>query len=260
MVQARLLRELRGERKLSQDAVAKALHVSRPTYVALEQGKRELTLSEAERATAVFGVSLDELVLGKRHRVDAVILKKRIPKKATDAESDVRISVPQKNLEKFRQVFLYILQKVGSRPNVGMAVLYKLLYFIDFDYYEKYEEQLMGLTYIKNHHGPTPREFIKVVEDMEKNEEVEEVRSKYFSYDQRKFLPLCSPDLSLLTAQEVGLVDDVLARYGDKSAMELRKISHEDTPWAVAGEKGNLEYEHVFYRPDNLSVREYEEL
>jgi len=31
-----------------------------------------------------------------------------------------------------------------------MTVLYKILYFIDFDYYEKYEEQLMGALYIKN--------------------------------------------------------------------------------------------------------------
>ena len=35
-----------------------------------------------------------------------------------------------------------------------MTVLYKLLYFIDFDYYEKFEEQLVGATYIKNHLDP----------------------------------------------------------------------------------------------------------
>ena len=27
----------------------------------------------------------------------------------------------------------------------------------------------MGLTYIKNHYGPTPVEFVKVVEEMKKN-------------------------------------------------------------------------------------------
>ena len=62
---------------------------------------------------------------------------------------------------------MYVLSKVGSKPNVGESVLYKLLYFIDFNYYEKYEEQLIGATYIKNHYGPTPIEFVKIVEDME---------------------------------------------------------------------------------------------
>lgn len=61
---------------------------------------------------------------------------------------DIRISIPENNIEKFKQVFLYILSKVGARPNVGQTVLYKLLYFIDFDYYELYEKQLMGLSYI----------------------------------------------------------------------------------------------------------------
>jgi hypothetical protein len=44
------------------------------------------------------------------------------------------------------------LRKVGGKPNEGMTVIYKRLYFIDFDYYEKYEYQLMGLVYVKNHH------------------------------------------------------------------------------------------------------------
>ena len=49
MSQATLLRQLREERELSQAEVAAKFGVSRPTYIALEQGKRELTLSEAEK-------------------------------------------------------------------------------------------------------------------------------------------------------------------------------------------------------------------
>jgi hypothetical protein len=65
-------------------------------------------------------------------------------------KSEMRISVPQKNIEKFKQVILYILTKVGSKPNFDQTVLFHLLYFIDFDYYELYEEQLMGWKYIKS--------------------------------------------------------------------------------------------------------------
>ena len=79
---------------------------------------------------------------------------------------------------------LYILEKVGGKSNVGMGVLYKLLYFIDFDYYEKYEDQLVGATYIKNHFGPTPVEFIKLAKQMMDQDELEEVKSKYFEKEQ----------------------------------------------------------------------------
>jgi len=176
------------------------------------------------------------------------------------SSGDFRIDIPQRKLEKFKQVFLYILEKVGGKPNVGMTVLCKLLYFIDFDYYEKYEKQLMGLTYFRNTHGPTPREFIKVVEEMKEGGEVIEVKDKYFTHDQKKFLPVNEPDLSDISGQELEIIDDVLARYSNKSATELSALSHLDTPWACAEPGKDLKYEHVFYRPDQFSVREYGEL
>lgn len=253
-----LLKTLREEQKLSQEAVARELKMSRPTYISLEQGKRELSLAEAEKVARIFDLSLEELVSGKRRTVHVSLGKTPVQKKSI--VSDIRISVPQKNIEKFKQVLLYVLGRTAGKPNIGMTALYKLLYFIDFDYYEKYEEQLMGLTYIRNHYGPTPREFVKVVEQMKKDDEIEEIQSHHFAYEQKKFLPHREPDLTRLSAQELEMIDDVLGRYGNLTAAQLTSISHEDTPWAVADEGENIDYEHVFYRPEKLSVREYEPL
>lgn len=169
----------------------------------------------------------------------------------------IRNNIPEKNIQKFKEVLLYILQKVNARPNVGITVLYKLLYFIDFDYYEKYRTQLMGLTHFKNTHGPAPREFKIVVESMKSVQDLIEVKSKHFTHEQKKFLPNKKPDLSLLSGQELELIDDVLDRYADKSASELSAMSHRDTPWKLAKDGQDLEYEYAFYRPDEFSVGEY---
>jgi uncharacterized phage-associated protein len=141
-----------------------------------------------------------------------------------------------------------------------MTALYKLLYFIDFDYYEKYEEQLMGLTYMKNTYGPTPREFMSVMDEMKVEGEAEEVKSNYFTFEQKKFLPRRVANLTFFTAQELAMIDSVLARYSDMSAKQLSDLTHEDTPWAAAADNENVKYEHVFYRPEKLSVREYDAL
>jgi uncharacterized phage-associated protein len=175
-------------------------------------------------------------------------------------DDSVRINIPQKHLEKFKQVFLYVLQQVGAKTNVGETVLYKLLYFIDFDFYEKHEEQLMGLTYIKNTHGPTPREFKAVVDEMVATGLVDKVKAKHFTFTQKKYLPVLKPDLSQLNGAELAMVNSVLDRYSDLSATQLSELSHEDTPWRLAKDRENIEYEHVFYRPDRFSVREYEAL
>jgi len=44
----------RKENDLSQDYVAKELGMSRPTYIQIEQGKREITITEAKKLAAIF--------------------------------------------------------------------------------------------------------------------------------------------------------------------------------------------------------------
>ncbi len=168
--------------------------------------------------------------------------------------------VPKENVSKFKEVFLYILGKVGSRPNIGQTVLYKLLYFIDFDYYEKYEEQLIGATYIKNTFGPTPISFAKIVKQMVREGKLVEVKSKYFDRDQTKYIPVAEANVSKLSGQELKHIDDVLLRLAHLTAKQLSELSHKDTPWRVADDKEVLDYEYVFYRPEETSVREYEPL
>ena len=250
--------EQRKKHNLTQDFLASKIGVSRPTYVQVEQGERDLTITEARKLADIFGIILDDFVQSKD--TSAMVEIKRGVKKAKEDKQEMRISVPQKNLQKFKEVLLYVLSKVGGKPNVGEAVVYKLLYFIDFDFYEKFEEQLVGATYIKNHYGPTPVEFKTIIDDMIKNGEVVKVEGKYFNYPQRKYLPIREPDLTKLKdARELRHIDEVIARLGDKNATELSEYSHEDTPWLVAKENQPLDYEAVFYRTPKTSVRNYDE-
>ncbi|PIR98969.1 XRE family transcriptional regulator [Candidatus Collierbacteria bacterium CG10_big_fil_rev_8_21_14_0_10_44_9] len=253
------LQKLRKSKGYSQSVVAIALGITRPTYVAFEQGKRDLTTSEAKLAADFLGVSLTDLITEKNIDYVLSITPSKAPK-PTPAGEAIRISIPSAKLKKFNQVLLYILNKVGGKPNVGKTVLYKLLYFIDFDYYEKYEEQLMGLTYIKNYHGPTPNIFGKTIEKLVEEGKVEAVKSKFYKYNQTKYLinPDLKLDLSLLSAEELSHIDHELARLSDQTAVELSNLSHQDVPWLTADESAPLDYEAVFYRTPITSVRVYD--
>lgn len=253
---AEFIQQLRKKHNLTQEFLASELGISRPTYVQIEQGARELNLSEAEKLASVFGISFEDFRRGHSSTREVILEKDRTNKKA---DPDLQIRVTRKNLGKFKQVLLYVLAKVGSCPNVGETVLHKLLYFIDFDYYEKFEENLMGATYIKNHHGPTSVELGAVLGDMQKKGEVEAVNSRYFKYHQKKYLPLKRPDLSRLSAREIEHIDDVLSRLSDKNAKEIENYSHEDIPWKTAADGQPLSYESVFYRDERYSVRNYDD-
>ena len=249
------VKKLRQNSDFSQDYLAKELGFSRPSYIQFEKGEKDLTISEAQKLAAVFGLSLDALIAG-----DAPVkFKVTLEKDKKSERPDIQIRVTKNNLAKFKQVLLYVLEKVGAKPNVGETVIYKLLYFIDFDYYEKFEENLMGATYIKNHHGPTPVEFKDIVVDMKKNNELVEVKNKYFTYEQKKYLPLKRPNLAVLSGREIEHIDEVLAKLSDKNATELSDYSHKDIPWLTRKLGERLSYERVFYRDDTYSVRSYDD-
>lgn len=232
---------------LSQTEVADALGISRPTYVKLEKGTVKPSKDEKIALAGVFGVSVS--ILEKQEAAP------RISKK------DITVNtIPKENVEKFKQALLYILGKVGSRPNIGQTVLYKLLYFIDLDYYEKFEKRLIGATYIKNTYGPTPVSFAKIVREMEEEGKLVEVKSKYFDKDQTKYIPVAEADMSLFSGNEVKHIDDELERLAHKNARELSDLSHVDTPWLVAQDREVINYRHVFYRPEETSVGTYEPL
>jgi transcriptional regulator with XRE-family HTH domain len=264
------IKNLRIEKGFSQLEIAKEIGISRSSYISFEQGKRELFMSEASKISKIFQISLEEIQVGKiltpEITTEFVSNKKSVSlrKYKTDFgkakvfkdEPYYRISEPQEYVEKFKQILLYILSKIGGKPNIGQTVLYKILYFIDFDYYEKYQEQLIGARYIKNTHGPTPIIFPKIIKELEKAGKIETIKSKFYKYDQTKYLinPDTKIDLTGLSAKDLAHIDWELNRLSDLTAAQISDLSHKDTPWLVAKERGLLNYEHSFYRPDETSV------
>jgi len=237
---------IKNKRKLiglSQSEVAKSLGISRPTYTKLEQGEVKPTEEQKVILVGVFDISKETLE------------KNELRENVVSSDVELR-KIPKENIEKFKQVLLYVVSKVGNRPNIGQTALYKLLYFIDFDYYEKTHQYLMGATYIKNTHGPSPISFAKISRNLKNHGKLVEVSSKFFNYDQKKYLVTSDPEVSLLSASELKHIDNELERLSSKTAKELSDLSHIDTPWRVAKEREILNYRHVFYRPDETSVTE----
>lgn len=161
------------------------------------------------------------------------------------------------NLDKFKQILHYIISKTESSPNVGKKVLYKLLYFNDYNYYELQEVKMTGEVYANYKHGPAPRHFEEAADMLKKEGAIEERSRKYYGRDQIKFYSLKEPDLSLLSAKEINHIDDTLRRYGSMNGSQIEAVSHKDIPWMASTTNQDMDYELVFYRSAEMSVREY---
>ncbi len=251
-----VLKYLRELNNYSQEELAEKLDITRQSYIKYEKTGVINDVALVKKIAELFDVDYSCII---ENKIPKEYSYNVIGKESEDKESDMRINIPINNIEKFKQVFLYILNKVGAKPNIGQTVLYKLLYFIDFDYYELFEEQLMGLKYIKNTYGPTPVDFAKIVKEMEDDGQLFEVNKKFYGKDIKKYLPMVETDLTLLSARELNHIDKTLERLSDKTAKELSDYSHKDIPWIGTKERDIIDYDAVFYRNEATSVREYDD-
>src|SRR4030042_3739511 len=101
------IRELRGEAELSQQYLADNLGVSRSSISQIENGERKITAEELLKLSRFLNTSCENLLGVEGEREIIIIREKTMPKKP-----EIRINVPQKNVSKFKEVLLYILNRV----------------------------------------------------------------------------------------------------------------------------------------------------
>src|SRR3989344_4235226 len=93
------IQQLRKRRNLTQEFLASSLGISRPTYMQIEAGERDLTITEAKKLADVFDISFESFLEGKENT--KTIVKIEGKKKATQKVKDeIRISIPQEKVKK----------------------------------------------------------------------------------------------------------------------------------------------------------------
>ena len=159
--------------------------------------------------------------------------------------------------EKFKTVLSYIISRCENKKNVGKTVICRLLYFSDFNYYDKYETSITGETYIKYEMDLYPQHIDGIIDEMISDESVTIENKPYFGTVVHKHYLKDVPDLSSLNTKELGVINEVIDDLSDLSANEVSEYSRGDMPWMIAEDNDDLDYEYVFYRDPEYSVREY---
>jgi transcriptional regulator with XRE-family HTH domain len=245
--------ELRKMKGLSQEDLAKSVKISRPSLAQIELGNRSVDILELQKLSLILEFSLDDFMSSDFSASQEIEGKDEKKVK----EDEERISVPTLQISKFKNVLLYILERCAGKPNVGETVLYKLLYFSDFNYYELYEEHLTGAKYRKLPYGPVPQKIDTIIGQMIEKGQLQRVKTAYHGYPQTRYLPLVKADLTELRASEKEVIDRVIEHMSDWSASAISTYSHNDMPWLASKEGEEISYELVFYREPPFSVRNY---
>jgi hypothetical protein len=164
------------------------------------------------------------------------------------------------NREKFLQMLHYAIYKTSGFQNVGKVVLYKIMYFSDFDFYELCDKSISGESYFKLKLGPAPSHFDDCVKELENKNKVKTLNTNYGGFSQIKTVSVSEPSLNLLNGDELKIIDKAIQKLSSMSGSGASAYSHEDIPWKATGEGEKINYELVFYRDDKFSVRNGQEI
>ncbi len=152
------------------------------------------------------------------------------------------------NYRKFAELLVYMLSQFEGSVNETKVL--KLLYFADANSYEKLGKTISGnVTYYKNHFGPTPNYKIlmnlyEALGDylVRDEQQLEEYKSCLVKLQNRDYT------FKSLTAEDIEIIDDTVAKYGKLSLPEVVKLSHFDPPYLASQKKKKIDFSYVRFR------------
>jgi len=215
---AQFVKTLRNERGFSQSELSIKLGMSRPSYIAIEQGKKELTLSEAEKLSEIFGVSLKEM------------------------ESGVSA-----NYEKYKQMILAYIRNAGSKKDgkITKTKLAKLVYLADFAWFYKHLESMSGMQYRKIQYGPVPDSYFRVMDELFELGQIEITPTEDGAMLISETRNGAKVSLSEINNEEEKLIKNISSKWRDKNTQEIVTFTHNQLPYAICSDNEIIPYELI---------------
>ena len=219
---AQFIKVLRTEHGFSQSFMAEKLGISRPSYIGIERGTREITLEEAEKLKDLFGISIEEFA---------------------------KTTAPQ--YEKYKQMILaYLKSSVSTDGKVPKTKLAKLLYLTDFAWYYQNLKSMSGMQYLRRAYGPVPDPYFRALAELEEEGKIAVDRkgdallvSLSGASSKQKF--------DLLDQKETGLIKKIAEKWKDKKTRDIVDFSHEQLPYKLCAPDEAIPYELIIQQdPD----------
>ncbi len=207
----KFIKNLRIEKRFSQVSMAEQLGISRSSYIALEQGKRDMTLSEIEKLSALFGLSLEEF--GYRERP---------------------------NYTKYKQMILAFLKLNTRIPKTKLA---KLLYFADFAWYYKHMQSMSGMQYRKIQYGPVADAYFRLIDEMFDAGEIAIENTDKGAMMISATRAGKKEDGSKLSKEETALIAKIDTKWKEKKTEEIVSFTHKQMPYLFAEDNDIVSYE-----------------
>lgn len=152
------------------------------------------------------------------------------------------------NEKKYKNVVLFFANKIKN-GTLGKLKIMKLLYFLDFDFFEKYGKSVTGDEYLRFDNGPVPRMAEKFLKEMNGTDVKISTRKIADGLrDQQHIEPLRLYEMSLFSREELMMMEEVADKWEKFSGAEMKNASHGEAPWIATKANDVIDYNLAYYR------------
>lgn len=158
------------------------------------------------------------------------------------------------NRKKYQNAILYLCRELGGEVR-GKKKLAKLLYFVDFDLYEKRQQPLTGDIYKAFPMGPLPSALEEITAEMTKKKllAIKNIKERNGYNATEVYSCVVKPNTSVFDEEERKMLDRVATKYGHLNGKQLEELSHAEAPFIGTELRKEIPYELAFYRGTDFS-------
>ena len=148
--------------------------------------------------------------------------------------------------DKLFEAVLYLAERSLDDPNLGIIKLTKLLYFADVAAYQKRGEPITGATYLHFPHGPHPKNWHKLRQEMESVGDIDVLHGHGPGSHRYRVLPKRPARLETLSSDDCAILDEQLEKFTSFNTSGIEEHSQyglgwlatedgEPIPWEMSG-------------------------
>lgn len=152
-------------------------------------------------------------------------------------------------IPKLKAIIRYFCTNTNS-TFLGKVKMMKLFYFLDFLHVKRYGTPVTYDNYVNLEHGPIPSKILNLFNSVVDSEEdailsdtitierpdgtkMQRIKCiKNFSKDDERFF----------SEREMKILEEVCARFGNKTTKAIEDASHEEAPWRLTNETEEIPY------------------
>lgn len=152
------------------------------------------------------------------------------------------------NQKKYKNAVLFFAKKIQN-GTLGKLKMMKLLYFLDFDFFEKFGRSITGDEYLRFENGPVPRMGEKLLKEMNGKEIKITKRKVGEGYnDQMHIEALTDFDLNVFEKEELLMLEEIASKWEKFTGTEMKNASHGEAPWIATKPNAVIDYNLALYR------------